>query len=356
LHMLIKIITLTLGVESFFIKDALANMLMQMGIVSMLAFNTPLPGDKKIPWDLFRIPRELLRGLCNLLRWAITHFELIDTSSNDGLLLKVYEMLASDNFRFAVDLIFSDGNFNPRAELLSINHSNKVITEDPRKVLFKLRPFKLFYQYYAEDLQAVVTGIKKTHNISSYVPAPLLWLPYTGALSIIADVLSIMKKDVLTDLLKKKKLEELLAFYDFAFRHAEVTADEVTVSNNPDEIQDYPESETLLYEEEKKSVVRVISPRANANNLLALLPAAVPQSSATENHPAPNSAFVIHASDTDYFHPPAVTGGKGRLSHTNSAPSLLNTGLSFFNSAAAAVDTTRRIIKYDVLGFKVKRS
>ncbi len=241
------------GVKSYYVQDAMFNLLMQFGVVSMLAFNDPLPGNLKI-WDLFTIPRELTSGFVNLLQRRFSP-NMEKKESRDSMIDYVYQMLSSSQFRYVVNLILSGGDYFPKRELLTWGawREEKNLTHDPRRIIFDNQAFKQFYDMFKSDIEVAVQKIKIAHYCSTWMSQPLLTAMRIpgGFMALIVDVLQIMKDECLDEIIKSNKLDELLLFY-----RQELLKDEVIVTIPAADVA--PRSEEV--DEEKKLVVAHVRP------------------------------------------------------------------------------------------------
>jgi hypothetical protein len=246
---------LTTGVKNYFVQDAFANLLMQFGVVSMLAYNDPLPGNINI-WDIFSPLREVTSGIVTFLqRRLIPNME--NKKSRDSVIARVYAALSSRTFRYGVELILSGGNYYPRLELLTWGawRENKNITQDPRRVIFDNQAFKQFYDLFKDAIEIAIQKIKIAHYCSTWLAQPLLTAMRTpgGVMALIVDVLQIMKDECLDDIMKSNKLDELLLFY-----RQELKKNEVMVTIHPQ--KEEAKSGAAVVEEEKEEANASVPP------------------------------------------------------------------------------------------------
>jgi hypothetical protein len=227
LQVAVQSVYYTTGIKNYYVQDALANLIMQFGIVSMLAYNDPLPGHLDI-WDFFSPFREFTAGVVAFLQRRLTP-NLDVKNSRDSLLASVFSQLSSRKFRYILDLILSGGNYFPRRELLSWGawREDRMITQDPRRIIFDNKAFKQFYGMFKSDVEVAIQKIKIAHYCSTWVAQPMLTAIHIvgGVIALIVDVLQIMKDECLDDIMKSNKLDELLLFY-----RDELKKDEVNVA------------------------------------------------------------------------------------------------------------------------------
>jgi hypothetical protein len=225
--LLAKMLFTVTGVDNYFVQDALLNLMMQFGAVSMLAFNDALPGKQLRPWDVFKPTRKLTRGLIAWFRLAYKD-EPLPEDEDVSALSQLFSVLGSQEFRVAVNMIFSGSEYFPRSNLLSshIMDANKQLCADPRQVFFEMQSFKLFLKHYKADIEGIIPWLNSFHYYSSWVPTDLLaMLPVPGFMALLVDVLELMKNESLTDIIKSRKLDEFLLFY-----RKELEPDESTVT------------------------------------------------------------------------------------------------------------------------------
>lgn len=203
----------------YLLNDAVANMIMQFGSASMLAFNEPLPGKKtkNKPRDLFLLPRLLTRRLRTGVEWLVQR--------TDDPLNKFKRILNSPMIDWTVDLLLSDSNFFPRLELISpwsqkenkfvFPWDKKDVIRKPEFVLSKIPSVKLALELYQEDIQAGMKEINKYRIRSNswffsyalpWLELPLMALPIPAlrlALSFVVRPLIIMKDEEITALVER---------------------------------------------------------------------------------------------------------------------------------------------------------
>jgi hypothetical protein len=249
------------GIKSYYVQDAFFNVLMQFGVVSMLAFNDPLTGNLRI-WDLFAIPREMTSSVVAFLQRRFTP-NMEKKESRDSVIAYVYQILSSRKCRYFVDLILSGGDYFPRRELLTWGawRKEKSLTQDPRRVIFDNKAFKQFYDMFKSDIEVAIQKIKIAHYCSTWMSQPLLTAMRApgGLMALIVDVLQIMKDECLDDIMKSNKLDELLLFYRQELMKDEVIVTIPAAAKEP-RVKDVSAE---VNEEEKEAVVPVRTEKAN---------------------------------------------------------------------------------------------
>jgi hypothetical protein len=204
---LIQAVALTTGVDNFFTKDALVNILMQVGTTSMLSYRERLPGKKKFPTDIFMFPRAMTLSAVNFVKWVLTR-DAEDKEEHDNALVTIQSALISKRFRDVITVILGGSNLLPPHDFLFFG-----LTDDPRRVLAQVRSFKVMIDFYRSDIDYVIRKIKEIYKYSTWVASPLLSLPAPGILTLIVEVLQLMKNSNWDELIQNHEFERFLTFF-----------------------------------------------------------------------------------------------------------------------------------------------
>jgi hypothetical protein len=163
------------SLRKYFISDAIANIVMQFGVVSILSFNEKLPGRKENPTDIFERTREMTRLAHEFIERAHEGIEKFFELEHKNPLQKVKSVLRSPKFNWAVDFFLSGSNFLPRPELFTFNGQHVIPAKD---VFIKWPTATALLDLYRSDVEGGMARVEGIQKISNYwFIGPLLNLP-----------------------------------------------------------------------------------------------------------------------------------------------------------------------------------
>jgi hypothetical protein len=218
----IQAIQVVTGVNNYYTSDALLNILLQAGTTTILAFNHPFPGKGENNWDLFYLPKEITNLFYQAGVW-LSKPRKPAPLSYDKTIKQIKSGFRSVVFRYLFDLVYGGGDYFPRKDLFIPASFN---IQDGWQLLFDMPSFRPILKYYKTTLENGIVTLKQMHFLSTWTPEFVLHIPVPGFFTlIIFTALKLMKNEELDNLLRGKRLEEILAYY-----RSEIDANEFSVT------------------------------------------------------------------------------------------------------------------------------
>lgn len=152
---------LAMEVDSFFQRDAISSLLMQLLLVVSLADRRPLPDIDETGWDFYKIPRKVMFKLADSLSKFLPSAD--DSKARDQLAETIKSILGSRGLHCMLGLILDGDNLLPKTETL---HEAKALVQSKYKEFVK--------KYDHPDKKAVqaVKAIEKTDPLEVLLKYP----------------------------------------------------------------------------------------------------------------------------------------------------------------------------------------
>lgn len=207
----------TTNVDSFFTRDAISNLMMEMGIIATLAYNDPLPGKQKRPWDIFYLPRKIVRWGVDTVTWLFIP-DINDSDARDDLMKNVKRIISSKKLYQSVDLLFGDGDFYPQNKSKDVESKQVAVKmiefrneDDVLNIIFNFPSIKKMLKLYNHDFELKIARVEQLHHVAIWTAGPLLSRPVQGFVaSVLILPLKVLKEDslpLLFDKIRKGLLE-----------------------------------------------------------------------------------------------------------------------------------------------------
>ncbi len=182
-------------VDTFLTRDAISNLVIQFASVAALAFNDPLPGNKKNPWDIFYLPKQMTRKALYFFNWLFLP-EMEDTNAFNRRLKKAESILSNKRTNQLVQFLFCEGDFYPTPQ------QGQCL--DGWVMASRLPAVKKVLTLFNKEIHQAVVTAEWFHHHAKWLTGPLLVLPVPGAIaSMIVIPLRLLREDVLLNLIKK---------------------------------------------------------------------------------------------------------------------------------------------------------
>ncbi len=158
-ELLAFIVYLTFGVDSFFTRDPINQLMAQINLIATLAFNDPLPGKKRNAWNWFYLPKEGTRKLISFIGWLFMP-DPREPKERDRLLTQLTEVFTSPWLHKSVRLILGPGAIYPSKPLLIKDKTNGAMIakpDDALDILFHDEEVRYVLGLYRQDINNTIS-------------------------------------------------------------------------------------------------------------------------------------------------------------------------------------------------------